>query len=153
MEQDRLVLVCPDCSNVEQCGYSQMLARLQQVGVLRRTTDPEPDLVCELFESTVARFACANCGQVGLTAREASDDWEGSSLGRRCEVCGQSIPTERLEVFPDTKLCATCQRKDETGADVTAEYCPRCGEVMTMRLDSRGTSRYVMACPKCGSPR
>lgn len=28
---------------------------------------------------------------------------------RRCEVCGEIIPAERLEAIPDAKLCVYCQ--------------------------------------------
>lgn len=151
MSRDRIQmeLSCPSCSRVERCDESQMLARLQQAGALRRMREPEPDLVLELFRGSVDRFACAECGRVGLAVAEASDDWDEWSDARSCESCGRPISRERLEVFSDAKLCAACQQNDETGPVDDVEYCPRCGGVMTTRLVSRGTSRYVMACPSC----
>lgn len=32
-----------------------------------------------------------------------------------CEVCGEPIPWERLEVLPMSRLCTTCQRVAESG--------------------------------------
>lgn len=131
-----------------------MLARLQQIGAMRRSKDPEFELVSELFTSLAARFACAGCGGLGLSVREATDDsWDDWETSRACQSCGKPIPKERLDVFPDTKVCAVCQQEGEAGGDEEPEFCPRCGEVMKLRLDSRGTSRYVMSCPKCGSGR
>lgn len=144
-------LTCPSCSKVERCQYAQMLARLQGVGVMRRSKDPEPTLVRELFESTADRFVCSNCGHPGLVVRVAQDDdWADWDDAVSCRDCRKPIPPERLEIFPGTKLCAACQQKDDSGANDEPEYCPRCGDIMSVRLKS-GTSRYVMSCPSCGS--
>lgn len=32
-----------------------------------------------------------------------------------CEMCGQPIPTERLEIVPETTLCVSCANKLEQG--------------------------------------
>jgi DnaK suppressor protein len=32
-----------------------------------------------------------------------------------CESCGQAIPTERLEILPETTLCVSCANKLEQG--------------------------------------
>jgi len=150
-EECRMELTCPSCSTVERCGYSQMLARLQGVGVMRRSKDPEPELVRELFESTATRFTCPECKHVGLSVGEAKDDdWDDRGAGVACRGCRQVIPRERLEIFPGTKLCAACQQKDDLGVNDEPEFCPRCGDIMSVRLKS-GTSRYVMSCPSCGS--
>lgn len=150
-ETIRKQLTCPACNATERCGYSQMLNRLQTVGVLRRSNDPEPAMVTELFASTVSRFACLSCGHVGLQFSEASDD-ESADWGDAvsCQGCRKPIPPERLEIFPGITLCATCQQKDDLGANDESEYCPRCGDIMSVRHKS-GTSRYVMSCPGCGS--
>jgi len=153
MNQDRYQteLRCRHCSHVERAGFSQMLTRLQQVGVLRRCKDPDPQLVWELFVSTAPRFACGRCGQTGLlTGAAADDDWDEP---KRCERCDASISRERLEVFPDAKLCATCQKKSEARAAQEVEYCPRCGEIMKLRLVNRGLTRYRLMCPGCGTQR
>lgn len=38
-------------------------------------------------------------------------------MGLRCELCGQTIPDERLEALPQTKRCIECARKN--GSDVS----------------------------------
>ncbi len=147
----RMELTCPACAVTEHCGYARMLTRLQSVGVMRRSKDPDPALVKELFASTAERFACASCTHVGLATREAPDEgWDEWGGAVACEGCRQPIPRERLEIFPGTKLCAACQQKDDSGANDEPEFCPRCGDMMSVRLQ-RGTSRYVMSCPGCGS--
>lgn len=149
-ELRHMELTCPACSESERCGYSQMLQRLQAVGVMRRSKDPEPTLVTELFESTANRFACSVCGHVGLGVGETQEeDWSGWGEAVACSGCRQPIPHERLELFPKTKLCAPCQQKDDAGANDEPEFCPRCGDVMSVRVKS-GTSQYVMSCSSCG---
>lgn len=149
-DASEMELTCPSCSAIERCGYAKMLTRLQGVGVMRRSNDPEPSLVRELFESTAGRFSCSRCEHIGLAVRAAQDDdredWDEAVA---CQGCRQAIPRERLEIFPGTKLCAACQQKDDSGANDEPEFCPRCGDIMSVRLKS-GTSRYVMSCPNCG---
>lgn len=112
MEQTEMELRCPHCSHVERCGSSQMLARLQAVGALRRTHEPESGLVLELFAAMVHRFSCEQCGEKGLTCHEANDEeWDDWQVIRNCESCRQPISPERLAVFPQTKLCLACQGK------------------------------------------
>ena len=119
--------------------------------MVRRGTAPEPDLLGELFRTAAPRFACPECGTVGLTAGDAEDDDEEDwGMARKCEDCGRPIASERLEVFPDTRLCVLCQAKDDRGEAAGQEdYCPRCGSVMTLRQSRRGVTRYVMICPRC----
>jgi hypothetical protein len=71
---------------------------------------------------------------------------------RSCERCGATIPAERLEVFPDTRLCVACQQRRDGGADEgEPEYCPRCGSIMRLQLSRKsGISRCVMRCDACG---
>lgn len=146
----RKTLTCPDCSNIQYCGYPQMLSRLQDVGMMRRSKEPEAMMVVQLFESTAKRFACTACLHVGLQVGDAEDEWDDWGQARSCESCRQPIPPERLEIFPDSKLCVSCQQKDDSGASDEREFCPRCGDVMSVRLKS-GTSQYVMSCASCGS--
>lgn len=39
-------------------------------------------------------------------------------MGRKCEICGGTIPSARLEALPDTKRCVECARKK--GSDIVA---------------------------------
>lgn len=152
MEYTEMELRCKHCSHIERCGSRQMLARLQAAGALRRTREPESELVLELFAATVDRFTCEQCGEKDLTCHEITDnDWGVWEVIRNCESCRQPISPERLEVFPQTQLCLACQGKEEVGSLAEVEYCPRCGDVMKTRLVSRGTSRYVMSCAGCGA--
>jgi predicted RNA-binding Zn-ribbon protein involved in translation (DUF1610 family) len=134
-----------------------MIQWLRAIGMVRRDTAPELDLLGELFRTAAVRFTCPKCETVGLSAEpadadpEAADD-EAWGMARKCDECGQPIPRERLEVFPGARLCTACQgRSDrgETSGDV--EYCPKCGSVMMLRQAHRGVTRYVLSCPKCRS--
>lgn len=149
-----LQLRCPQCSATAVCGPDEMLARLRQAGSLRREKEPDLALVRELFLAAVPRFVCVECGQVGLTVAPVEEEFEDDDWGlvRNCEACGQPIPAERLELFPTATLCVVCQRGAETGRDHgPAEYCPRCGNVMILRVRRRGITEYVLVCPECGA--
>ncbi len=120
--------------------------------MLRRANEPDSELHWALLESARRKLACEYCGHVGLDARRQADDfddaWPSAAV---CRACGAVIPAERLEVFPDARLCARCQHGAETAAAEPREFCPRCGAVMKMR-SSGGSSitRYQMACDACG---
>ncbi len=128
-----------------------MLDWLRGVQMARRDAAPEPELLGELFRVAAPRFACPQCGAVGLSTTDAQDeDDEDWGMARKCEGCGRPIARERLEVFPDTRLCVLCQAKNDRGeAAGPDEYCPRCGSVMTLSQSRRGVTRYVMTCPNC----
>jgi len=148
---DYLELRCGQCGFCAVCDVSEMLRWLHSVGMLRREKKPPVDLIEELFLSTAGRFACPQCSAVGLSAgppQEDEADWDQSPP---CEACGKPIPPERLEVFPDTRLCAACKQTDEQQGPVEEpEYCPHCGAVMTLQKSrGAGISRYVMTCPEC----
>jgi predicted RNA-binding Zn-ribbon protein involved in translation (DUF1610 family) len=130
-----------------------MLDWLRSVKMARRDAAPEPDLLPELFRAAAARFACPQCRAVGLSVGDADDDDdEAWGMPRKCESCGRPIARERLEVFPDARLCVGCQAQSDRGAvSGPAEYCPRCGSVMTIGQSRRGVTRYVMICPNCRS--
>jgi DNA-directed RNA polymerase subunit M/transcription elongation factor TFIIS len=130
-----------------------MLAWLRTAGMVRRDAAPEPDLLPELFRSAAPRFACPQCNAVGLSVgqpvEEDDEDW---GMARKCESCHRPIARERLEVFPDTRLCVECQSATDRGDEPSdVEYCPRCGSIMTLRQSRRGLTRYVMSCPACRS--
>lgn len=129
-----------------------MLRWLRDVRQVRRDAEPEPELLAELFRVAAAKFTCPKCAAVGLVVREvAEEDNEAWGMARACEACKRPIPVERLEVFPDARLCTACQAQSDRG-ELTgpAEYCPRCGSVMGVRQGGgAGVTRYVMSCPSC----
>lgn len=147
-------LVCSHCKYKSVCGPPSMLDWLKRAKMVRRDVAPEPDLLAELFRSAAARFTCPECGTQGLLVRpvaeENDEDW---GMARTCEVCGQPVARERLEVFPDAKLCVSCQAQADRGEfAATSDYCPRCGNLMTVRQSrGPGITRYVLACSKCRS--
>jgi len=147
----RYDLRCPACSRVDSCDAAQMTARLRGVGRLKRTAKPDEELLAELFSAAAGGFRCLGCSHVGLVAAPAlveNVDWGGTRL---CETCGKPIPAERVELFPNTRVCVACQRASESGQDTsTPEYCPKCGSIMTLRQSQKGgITRYVLTCPAC----
>lgn len=129
-----------------------MLAWLRQARRVRRDAEPELELIGELFRIAAPHFVCPECQSTGLQVRPApqenDEDW---GMARSCEGCGKPIPRERLEIFPNTRLCVACQSSDDRGVPGgVPEYCPRCGNVMAMKQTrTAGVTRYVMACPQC----
>ena len=129
-----------------------MLGWLRQVKMVRRDTEPEPELIGELFRAAAGKFVCPECGTLGLAVtsvpEESDEDW---GMPRTCETCGKPIARERLDVFPATRLCVQCQGSEDRGETPDApEFCPRCGNLMTLgQSRSAGITRYVMTCPQC----
>lgn len=145
-------LTCPQCGWSALCGTDTMLRWLRRHGRLKRADDVDADLVTELFTANTNRFSCPECGAVGLLAglaREENADWE---FNRTCDVCGKPLSPDRLEVFPDTRVCAECKRGEEQGNPGSEpEYCPRCGAILQVaRTRGSGITRYRMMCPDCG---
>lgn len=150
-------LRCPDCNWTQRCGPTEAIEYLMRSGMLRRNSDPTLEELSELLTAALPRLACPDCGRAGLL-EEAADttgddgDWPEAKL---CEECDAPIHPERLEIFPDARLCTACQRRDETGASNLAEdvYCPRCGSPMLVKpATGRGIARYVWVCsqyPSC----
>ena len=121
--------------------------------MLRRNAEPDLELMEALMDTASESFACRACGHVGLivTDRDPLDDEDWGNAkepSRKCELCSAVIPSERIEIFPDTKLCVACQGSDERGetTQVEVEYCPRCGDIMQLKQVARG---YRMSCPSC----
>jgi DNA-directed RNA polymerase subunit M/transcription elongation factor TFIIS len=129
-----------------------MLDWLRQIKMVRHGAEPELDLLVELFRAALPKFTCPRCGATGLVVRpvaeENDEDW---GMARACEECGRPIANERLEIFPDARLCVTCQASaDQGGSTGPGEYCPRCGNLMAVRQTrTAGITRYMLACPKC----
>jgi transcription elongation factor Elf1 len=145
-------LTCPQCEWSVACNLDAMLAWLRRHGRLRRADDVDSEFVKELFSANAGRFSCPECGSVGLAAGPPREDEEDWVIGRACEVCGKPISAERIEIFPDAKVCAGCKEDDEAGRSRDQpDYCPRCGGIMQLRpTRGHGISRYQMVCPDCG---
>lgn len=128
-----------------------MLDWLRGVKMVRRDTQPDEELLGELFRAAAARLTCPHCQAVGLAVTPAKlEDDEDWKMARACEECGRPIPRERLEILPQSRLCAECQgRLDRGESEDSPQYCPKCGSVMKLRQSRRGVTRYEMICPQC----
>jgi hypothetical protein len=141
---------CPECCWYAVWGPEQMLRALRSQGMLRRETQPAPEIILQLITVVLGQLTCPDC-QSRQLALSPYDDTEDSDWAesRCCEVCRAAIPRERLEVFPRTRRCAKCQDQPVAAA-VEDDFCPRCGGLLQLRLSrSAGTSRYVSHCPSC----
>ncbi len=143
---------CPNCGANSAPELIQRIAWLRGIGMLRQEAKPDPALVDELFRTSAEQFTCSQCRGRGLRVRLIDDNDEDWGMARRCEDCGQAIPRERLELFPQTRLCVACQSRDEKGQrPAEVEYCPRCGGVLTLEPSrSSGITRYRLVCRGCG---
>ncbi len=145
-------LSCRTCGFSEACGLDGAQRRLLSVGMLRRNREPTPEEVRELLLAVAPRLPCPGCGASGLLVELDDDvDWPQSAA---CEGCGEAIPPERLEVFPETTLCVACQSKTDQGQRIgEVIYCPKCGSPMIERTSGgAGLTRYELACsnyPQC----
>ena len=150
---------CPACSHCEETPQDALYQRLRGAGLLRRVKADEAkdlDFLLELARSVKAQLTCPDCGSGNylpeLPGDDAVFDWGDQ---RKCARCKATISAERLEVFPETTLCAACQQKDECAdagsAEFSEEYCPRCGTPMQVRQRrGRGVAAYELVCPGCG---
>jgi hypothetical protein len=149
-------ITCTNCGWRTVSGRDDAIARLRIIGMLRRETDPEEDVVGALLVEAAPRMTCPLCKEKKLTAQPAADediddDWQAAVL---CEVCREPIDPERLEALPGTKRCTACQGKAETGqlAD-EPDYCPNCGALIEVRVSrGSGITRYKRVCtgePPC----
>jgi hypothetical protein len=149
---EELQLRCPQCGHREVVGFLEMVDHLRQLGMFKRQREPDPQLVRELFGEQIPLLRCRGCGAIGF-GRDSSDDWNDELWGgaRQCEICRVPIAAERLEVFPDTRLCVKCQQAADVGRDAAEpEYCPRCGAIMQLtERGGTGLAGYVMRCPDC----
>lgn len=145
-------LRCPECSWTSVCGPAAMKEWLAGVHMVRRQAEPDPELVPELFQAAAGRFTCPRCGNVGLVLQSLPEESDESwGMARRCEVCRKPISRERLEIFPDARLCVGCQTGSDQGQSFEApEYCPSCGNIMVLRQSrGPGITRFVMTCNSC----
>ncbi|HMP06804.1 MAG TPA: TraR/DksA C4-type zinc finger protein [Lacipirellulaceae bacterium] len=138
------------------CGEEELVRRLRRLGLFRRAAEPPAAIVREMLTVHEHRLACDGCGAAAVNVRlggDGSDDsiWEQVVV---CEICRQAIPAERLKFAPTATRCAACQTAVDRGqAGVPAEYCPRCGSLLELRVSrSNGITRYKQFCtgnPPC----
>jgi hypothetical protein len=154
-EEPLFELDCEACTWHTLCGTQEIEKRLRLAGHLRRVEKPNAEHVRELLAGVAPQLVCPECGAAGLrmTPYQEEDDW---ATARRCEICRQPIPPERLEALPEAKRCLQCQQAEETGkAKTEVEYCDRCGSLLELRVSRRGgLTRYQMFCtgqPPCRS--
>lgn len=150
--RDSVKLACPHCSYSALCGLGAMIDWLRRARMARRDIEPDADVLGELFRAAAGKFACPQCGGVGMAVGDAdAEDDEAWGMARRCDGCGQPIDRERLEALPEARLCMACQAGDERGdSGGPHEYCQHCGEVMVTRPSrGPGVTRYRTVCPSC----
>ena len=145
---------CPACSHTEETPQDALYQRLRSAGLLRRVKAEEGkdlDYLLQLAGSVKDKLNCSSCGAGGYLPELSVDGDSDWGEQRKCAQCKSNISPERLEVFPDTTLCPSCQQKAEKGDTGQAEYCPRCGTPMQVRQRrGRGIAAYELACPSCG---
>jgi hypothetical protein len=149
-------LTCRRCGWRTLCGRDDAIARLRLVGLLRREKEPAEALVQTLFVEAAPRMTCPICKEKSLVALPSKDDDSGDwQVAVLCEACREPIPPERLEAIPDTKRCAACAAKAESGqlTDIEPDYCPHCGALIEVRVShGTGITRYRRVCtgdPPC----
>ena len=149
-------LACSNCGWQTVCGVDDAAARLRLMGLFRREAHPDEEVVEALFVETAPRMTCPLCKEKKLLAKpsadDVADDWQAAVL---CEVCREPIDPERLEAIPNSKRCAKCQGKAETGqlSEFEPDYCPNCGALVEVRVSrGSGITRYKRVCtgePPC----
>lgn len=147
---DFFQLRCPDCSSATTVTKADLVTRLQDAGMLRRAENTDAEFVLALFTDVAKTMCCEQCGRAGLVVEFATSDDDDWDEAENCSACGQPIPPERLELFPDATHCAACQSQGRDVEEDEPEFCPKCGALMVMRQSSSGgITRYVMACSEC----
>jgi DNA-directed RNA polymerase subunit M/transcription elongation factor TFIIS len=148
----RVEASCGRCGFVERLDMLELVARLRRLGMLKRGDDLEPQFLLEIAAAARERLTCSSCGRGGVLVQLADERDEFEPASRPCAACGAAIPAERLELFPDSELCASCQQRIDRGQtpDQHDDYCPRCGTRMVVRQRrGSGIAGYEMSCPAC----
>jgi hypothetical protein len=147
-------LTCLECGWQSTCGEDQIAQRLRRLGLLRRSAHPSEEMVRELLVANAGRLSCDGCSSVGIvlgtpTETEDEGDWQQAIV---CQVCGQPIPPERTEVFPEARRCVGCQGVADRGEEPEEpEFCEKCGALVELRVSQAGgLTRYRRFCT--GSP-
>jgi Prokaryotic dksA/traR C4-type zinc finger len=150
----RFELRCSQCQHTETFLFADLCNLLRDKGFLRRQAEPSHELVQEILQSCVQDGLwepCSHCGsrRRPVTSLETKPEHEADPAWGDtiyCEVCRAPIPPERLELFPNSRQCVKCQGKVSNN-DV--EYCRHCGDILQMKLVSRGVTAYRSYCPSC----
>jgi DNA-directed RNA polymerase subunit RPC12/RpoP len=149
---------CAACGEQISLSQEELTDQLRELKFLRRADQPDRATLLQLVQACMAErlwSPCLGCGRPLAAqpetdddaALEADPDW-GDAVP--CQQCGALIPPERLELFPTTRSCVKCQQQTERQGPATeAEYCPRCGDVLQLRLGQRGAAAYRPWCPSC----
>lgn len=114
-DQLRLDLRCPACRWAQECGEADVAQWLRSQQMLKRNPHASREELRELLLAVAPRLKCPQCGATGLVASPSPEDsaeWPGSA---KCEICGQSIPPERLEVFPGDSHLREVPAEKRTG--------------------------------------
>lgn len=148
-----LSIRCQNCGRQSDLSLADLLARLRELGFLRREVEPPLELTIELAQSAIAEGRWGNCPDCGQghwgTSEPETDDADEWGDARHCQQCGAVLPAERLEVFPNSTLCARCQQQSESGTAEELEYCPHCGSIMQLRASTSPGATYRLYCPSC----
>ncbi len=148
------------CIRCKQCDFRQefltesLMQWFRPHGLFRRSTPADvatTSAVLAIANGGLPRVACPSCSQtslaIGLVDEESDTNWNST---KPCESCGKPIEEERLEALPLSKVCMACSRKAASGQDnALDEFCPRCGDRLTVRGSSAGISRYSLYCKTC----
>jgi predicted RNA-binding Zn-ribbon protein involved in translation (DUF1610 family) len=143
---------CGRCGFVERLDPLDLVARLRRLGMLKRGDDIEPEYLLEISAAARDRLTCSSCGRSGVLVQLAEERDEFDAPTQPCAACGAAIPAERLELFPESELCAACQQRVDRGQtpDQHDDYCPRCGARMIVRQRrGSGIAGYELICPEC----
>jgi hypothetical protein len=157
---------CSRCGAKQRWGFEAVLRCLVNNGKFRRTGDPTPEVVFELFYAFAPTLPCPSCEEVGFFVKPATgppddaafddpdDDWNEAVL---CRVCRKPIPSERLAAVPGVKVCVPCGERVTRGKippdDDPSDACPRCGTPLVRRLvRAGGANRVEFVCPKHAPP-
>jgi len=141
---------CPYCDWREDRTVAELDSQLRGLGMIRREENADLDLMLELARVKKPDLRCPSCNRPGFTAEAVDPGEDEWGAGKPCANCGNTIPAERLELFPDQDLCAKCQGTVDKGGHLSGDdYCPHCGTPMVVRQTKVGIRRYQQICPKC----
>ena len=151
-DEPRLVWRCPHCAANERLSVRELASRLRVLGMLRREDERDAEFLLQLARAAAPKLICSACGCGGVKIDPADNRDEWTRPAKPCAACGATIPPERLELFPESDLCAACQQRVDRGQspDQHDDFCPRCGSRMVVReRRGGGIAGYELICPDC----